>query len=313
MGITALTGSNMSANRLLSALLRPLTALLLSLLLLWLMWLGQAGLRSSHSIFHKDYVYNSLTQDCKNSTGSELFRVYALGDKNAEKLAESLCAQTAIRQHFSKVEVQWGRINALRTNALKKKRYHLWAMPQGTFESCQNRENDSQKMAEYQPYTACLIAREGEPTPEINDEYFKNKTLGLRSKETGSASGYTIPRAFLKEAGVDISQVSQVAKKTHKDLEHALMSGEVDVIGSYCRSPEENIGQELIIEKGLPGYAWHVRAAVAQNNAQRCAVSNALKNLTDAAQNDTQRYAASSGNNYFSHLKMSNSCQRNTP
>lgn len=237
----------------------------------------------SKPIVHLQGSVDYNTYECAGSgPDTQVFSVYALSYRTGKFLADSLCADARISKRAGKVKAQWRHQNITDLDILQRGQYDLLVAHKSHIERPEVRGISGYELvASYEPYMSYFITAQGDK-PELTTRYFAGKRLGLIDSPL-SKSGYLFPMQALRNAGVDVHLIDiNNIYKSHPELKTALISGEVDIIGSYWS--EENINKHgdlpVVQLKEAQPTRWYILPA---NNDTVCAVTEALKNLASSA------------------------------
>lgn len=198
---------------------------------------------------------------------------------DAKALAHSLCDQPDIRKHLGGVEVTWQIPSQIDLLSLDEQQFDLIFYRVSIIEKLPQYGLQNYRMiAELPSYVSLLISHDSKP--ELTNDYFRGKVLGLIDDPLSSA-GYGVPMTALAQADIDVNSYKIRYFGSKNDLESALSQGDVDLIASYSPSPLAHNPHfnTLVLGSPLPGPAWYIRAELV-GTPIHCSLLNALNKLS---------------------------------
>jgi len=226
-----------------------------------------------------DYQRYSCTIPDSGS-GKPLLKIltFLVGD-DAKALAQGLCDQPDIRKQLGGVEVTWKIPSQIDLRTLDDRKFDLLFYRESIIEKLPHYAlQDYRMIAELPSYVSLLISQDGKP--ELTNDYFRGKVLGLIDDPLSSA-GYGVPKTALAQADIDVNSYKIRYFGSKNDLEYALSNGDVDLIASYSQSPLTHNPRfnTLDLAPPLPGPAWYIRAELVRTPIH-CSFLNALSKLS---------------------------------
>lgn len=219
--------------------------------------------------------YNKLTCEAAQSIATRPLRVYVFNHRQARRVLDALCDDPALTSAFSGVEVMW-----------QHERAEVFAALQGDFDVIVAAPDIVARaplghavlapIARLGDYDAVWI---GEPAAgPLDAEALAQVRIGL-SRSPVSMSGRVMPEVSLRQSGIDVRALDIRMFQGHPEVRRALLSGQVDLIGTYWNEkrdlerfgsfPRQEIG-------GTQGRAWYMERSLL-DTALHCRVVEALE------------------------------------
>lgn len=216
------------------------------------------------------------------TVGSDQFRVYASVDFVGRDLCMRLSQIDDLGRRYRDVRAEWSLSAEVLSRLLSRRHFHLLQLrPEAAQETGGPLSENYRRISYYPPYKVFLIALDA--APSLTPEYLEARKIGLL-KDSKSRSGHRVPMRMFRDMGLDPQQLQLKEYPSHVELRRALERGDVDVISSYwnaemqARFPDCHIKEIGGVEEGLN---WFLAKNVFEDRKERCAVIDALDELTD--------------------------------
>lgn len=229
--------------------------------------------------------YNTYECLAGSAENNPTFKMFVLSESQAVQYSNSLCNNSAIQQHYSKVQAIWQRRDIDILRVIFDQPFDLMiAKP----ELVERPEIDLYEtyipIAEYLDYTSRFISLES--PPQLTEEYLREKKLGLLYNPT-SISGHKVPRETIKNSGLNENDINIQYYNSHFDLYRALIDGEVNIIGTGLVLSSSQLGARthytLPIKGGLKSPRWYLHPSLSHTELH-CQIFSILKTKSEESE-----------------------------
>ncbi|WP_018983806.1 PhnD/SsuA/transferrin family substrate-binding protein [Salinimonas chungwhensis] len=238
-----------------------------------------------------------LTCSDELSTNKDFLTVYLTENAVANSLRNSLCSNPVVARQFGTVRLIVGHNDYDTFRYINHGVADLALVKSNVIEAFRaNLIYDYEVIAAHDNYSAYFIALREKP--QLTKEYLIGKRIGILDYPS-SRSGYIIPKTTLQSLGLNDENVSLSHYSSHGELRKALLSGEVDLIGSYwAEEDEQSLSRSYItaLDKDVSGMRWYLKMQT-RNTDLRCALQSAI---TDTAK--------ASSNSYYQNIDLIDRC-----
>lgn len=235
------------------------------------------------------------------AVGTDHFRIYASVDFVGRKLCAQLSRIDDLGRRYRAVRAEWSLSSEILSRLLSRRYFYLLQLrPEAAQDAGGPLSDNYRRISYYPPYKAVLIARDA--TPSLTREYLETRKIGLLS-DSKSRSGHRVPMRVFRKMGLDPQALRIIEYPNHEELRRALERGDVDVISSYwtaelqTRFPGGYFKQIGDVGEGLN---WFLAKNVFDNKSERCAVMDALEQISDVSERDS----------YFTQLRFTSDAKK---
>ncbi len=247
----------------------PPCLLALAILLATIYCSAQLGINTSELPIQNYSNHLCITE---NNSSEKTLRILDVFRNDTHLLADSLCQDPTIAKHYGKVEVVWLSRSGIDLRSIVNQRYQLLFIKPEYMQRIKPTESIGYSAISTTPPRPGRLITLTEK-PELTNEYFTGKTLGLLD-EPDSISSFQIPKYALKHANIDPSLYTIKYFKYHSQLHAALNNKKVDIIASSGLLNPQHHSIELF--SSLPPPAWFLQEKLL-NTDIHCKIINGLK------------------------------------
>ncbi|WP_299595369.1 hypothetical protein [uncultured Microbulbifer sp.] len=167
------------------------------------------------------------------ASNAPVYRILLVSSTGARAIADRLCSEPGIQQHYRGIEVSWRPRGQLSAEQILSEDYDLiWSRDHTMAGVVPEYGDYYEPLLRYDHYRVYWFSR-GAP-PEVSREYFHGKRIGLLNDKQ-SHTLYLLPLASLKEAGIDFTSENLIYFDDAASLYRAFARDELDLVsgGDY--------------------------------------------------------------------------------
>lgn len=197
----------------------------------------------------------------------------------AQEWADDLCRNSLLSEHFSQVLVSWQPRGELTAQDLIEQKFDLLWSRDYVLAGLLPDYADFYRVHSQPPaYSIYWLSQHDKPI--LSQAYFANKQVGLL-RDQHSKSGYQLPLAQLKQAGIELSAEQLIYFEDRRRLQQAFLQQDIDLMpGMRWQNEGQSVtkNHRLLIAANQTSGAWYIRNNMTSDVS--CEIEQSMQILT---------------------------------